>query len=111
MISTRSGNEGECPEMHVSALVHAYLPTHMAGAETTMHDLLKELVSVGWTAEVALTRPETEHLGIEPYELDGVVVKPWTSKNDAIRAVGHSDLVITHLESSERAVLLGRQFT
>ncbi len=96
--------------MHISALAHAYLPTHMAGAETTLHDALRALVSVGWTAEVSLTRPETEPLGSEPYELDGVLVRPWTGNMDAIDAVDRADLVITHLESTERAVILSQMY-
>lgn len=92
---------------HAVAYVHAYVPTHMAGAETTLHDSLKALVDAGWTAEVRLSKPQPPL--DTPYEIDGVQVYPFVHRRDIVPAIATADLAISHLESTERTVLLARQ--
>lgn len=91
---------------HAVAYVHAFLPTHMAGAETTLHDALRALVEAGWTVEVRLSKPQPPLTS--PYILDGVEVYPFSHRRDIIPAIAKADLAISHLESTERTVLLGR---
>lgn len=98
---------------HALCFVHAYVPTHMAGAETTVHDLNRALVAAGWEVTVLLSRddhyrPEgTPPAG--PYQIDGVRVIPYTSKHQAGAWFPTADVVISHLDSSERAAYLTRQ--
>lgn len=89
------------------AYVHAYVPHHNAGGETTMHDLLKALVKRGWEVVVILNRPTSFTL---PYEVDGVKVLPYTDRRQILHWVPRADLVLTHLEASERAVFLGQTY-
>lgn len=95
--------------MKVTALVHAYVNHgHNAGAETTMHDLLRAMVEDGWEAEVILSR---EDPGVtEPYGIDGVKVTPYQDRRQIIPVAMKSDLLISHLENSERVAVVGQKY-
>jgi len=94
--------------MLVTAYVHAYVPYHNAGAETTLHDLLKALVNAGHEAQVVLK--ESPWAEFREYEFEGVKVVQAKDKKSILHYLPKSDLVITHLECSERATLLGQKF-
>lgn len=95
--------------MKVTALVHAYVNHgHNAGAETTLHDLLRAMVQEGWEAEVILSREDPGIVG--PYELDGVQVTLYSEKKQIIRAALKSQLLISHLENYERVAVIGRKY-
>lgn len=89
--------------MRVVALVHQYPPFHNAGAEQMLHGLLRALVDRGHDVTVMLSRQ-----GGEPYVRDGVKIVPETSKTHGLWAVLESDVVVTHLENTPRAAVLGR---
>jgi glycosyltransferase involved in cell wall biosynthesis len=96
--------------MRVLAMVHLYSPHHCAGAEMMMHALLVSLVDAGHTVDVVLSR---EHVRIvRPYSVDGVTVHPRVDKGDPLRWLGdpdrRPDLIVTHLENTDRASILGR---
>lgn len=95
--------------MKVTALVHAYVNHgHNAGAETTLHDLLRAMVEDGWEAEVILSR---EDPGVTcPYEVDRVRVTPFDNRRQIIPATMKSDLLISHLENSERIAVVGQKY-
>lgn len=100
----------------IVAYVHAYVPTHNAGAETTLHDILKSLVLEGWRAIVVL-KPERlnmysgrpEHQASE-YKIDGVEVIPSEGKGTVVNYIAMADVTISHLECSERTHLLSRAY-
>ncbi len=92
--------------MRALIYVHAYPPFHNAGGEVTMHDLARSMVAEGWDVDVLLSRK----YGTSGYELDGVKVHLFENKMDIVRALPGADLLITHLECSERTSVLGRKF-
>lgn len=94
--------------MHAVCYVHAYVPTHMAGAETTIHDLNRALVSAGWEVTVLLSRP-SEPPVTAPYSIDGVRVVPYRDKHQPWELFETADVVLSHLDSSERAAYMTRQ--
>lgn len=89
--------------MRILALAHQYVPAHNAGAEVMLHAMLRALAGAGHEVVVLLSRQ-----GGDPYVLDGVYVRPERDKHHAVRAVLDSDVVITHLENTPRASILGR---
>jgi glycosyltransferase involved in cell wall biosynthesis len=94
--------------MLVTAYVHAYVPYHNAGAETTLHDLLRTLVEAGHEAQVVLK--ESPYAVQREYEYEGVKVVQAKDKRSILHYVPTSDLLITHLECCTRATLLGQKF-
>ncbi|GAA2108159.1 glycosyltransferase family 4 protein [Streptomyces synnematoformans] len=95
--------------MHVLAMLHAYVPGHNAGAEWAAHALLRELAARGHTVDVLLSRADA---GREAYDVDGVTVHPHRGKNDVVpwlAGPGRADVIVTHLENTARASLLGQQ--
>lgn len=102
--------------MHILAYVHAYVPTHNAGAETTLHDILKELVSEGWEATVVLKPGRFSFTTMKPleeaeeYYIDGVHVIPSVDKRTLLHYLPKADVTISHLECSERTHLLSNQY-
>ncbi|MGH3878058.1 MAG: glycosyltransferase family 4 protein [Actinophytocola sp.] len=88
--------------MRVLALLHTYPPIQSAGAEMMVHTLLRALVDDGHQADVVLSRDAGE-----PYDLDGVRVHPHRSKNDVFDHLHHADVLVTHLENTPRATILG----
>ena len=95
--------------MKVVSYVHAYVPYHNGGAETTLHDLNLALVDAGHEVHVII-KESPKHLGKADYEVEGVKVHYAQSKRDIVMALPGADLLLTHLECSVRATLLGSQF-
>jgi hypothetical protein len=97
----------------ILAYVHAYVPTHNAGAETTLHDILRYLVSQGWEATVVL-KPETNMLmpKEDPKEVffEGVRVVTLSRPNQLVSYVANADVTISHLECSNRLHLLSKKW-
>lgn len=92
----------------IVAYVHAYVPTHNAGAETTMHDLLKYLVSEGWEAHVVVKNHHS--LSANEYVIDGVNVHQAVDKRSLLHWLPRADVTISHLECSERLHLLSNTY-
>jgi glycosyltransferase involved in cell wall biosynthesis len=98
----------------ILAYVHAYVPIHNAGAETTLHDIMSYLASEGWEASV-LVKPQRISFATgraentpDPYVIDGVHVTHASDKKAVIHAVPKADITISHLECSEQTHLLSR---
>jgi len=93
----------------ILAFVHAYVPDHMAGAETTLHAILKALAERGWNVDVLLSEREP-HSSTVPYVIDGVNVIPFDPSDIQRfnRDIVDADIVMTHLASSERAAFVCR---
>lgn len=98
--------------MRVLAMLHLYTPVHNAGAELMIHPMLRALVRRGHQVDVVLSR---EHREIPTqYVHDGVTVFPRRGKGDPLLwftdPARRPDLVVTHLENTERASVLGEQY-
>lgn len=100
----------------IVAYVHAYVPEHNAGAETTLHDILKNLVLAGWEATVVL-KPEGYNIVQntvpdlkDNYFVDGVEVIHSSTPKTLISYVATADVTISHLECSERTHLLSKKW-
>lgn len=85
--------------MRVQALVHLYPPEHNAGAEWMLHAMLRALAARGHEVDVRLSRPTDR---VEPYSLHGVNVIPFTGVDDVRSRIQNADLVVTHLENTNR---------
>lgn len=81
----------------ILAYVHAYVPEHNAGAETTLHDILRYLVSLGWDAKVIVKNTEDKE-----YDVEGVHVYYTMDKKLLTQLVSTADITISHLECSKR---------
>jgi len=81
--------------LHVVALVHAYLPHHLAGSERMMQELLAALIARGHTATVLTTTQQ-----LEPYTFEGVTVRP---DSPEARADAKPDLIVSHHNASAAA--------
>lgn len=92
--------------MRVLALYHAYPPVHGAGAEWDAHTLLRSLVEAGHDVDVQLS---TDEKVTADYELDGVKVHAHRDKHDPFRWLDGADVIVTHLENTPRATILGHQ--
>lgn len=88
--------------MRILALAHRYLPEHNAGAETTLHALLRALVARGHDVVVHLSRQEGQS-----YELNGVHVLAGAAAGDTARAAAGADALVAHLETTPAATRLG----
>lgn len=92
----------------IVAYVHAYVGMgHNAGAEETLHDMLRHLVANGWEADVVVSQP---YPGMSEYSIDGVNVHPQVDKRTIIHWIPRASVVISHLECSERATLVARKY-
>lgn len=88
-------------------MVHAYVPGHNAGAELTMHILLRRLVARGHEVHVLLSQPMAGHP--TDYTLDGIQVHVHRSSSDPMSwftGPARADIVIAHLENTMRAAAL-----
>lgn len=94
--------------MRILAYVHAYVPDHNGGAETTLHEMLRFMVSEGHEALVVLK--ESPYLRAKEYNVEGVKVIQSRDKTEIVRQLAGSDVILTHLECSVRASLLGKKF-
>lgn len=93
--------------MRVLAMLHAYPPAHNAGAEWAAHSLLRELAARGHQVDVLLSHGREVAAG---YDIDGVTVHPYRDKTDPgrwMRGDGRADVIVTHLENTARASILG----
>lgn len=85
--------------------VHAYQGHgREAGAETTMANLLESLVEAGWEAQVLLSHPD-----IPAYTRWGVPVRSEAYDSEFLELASQADVLISHLECSERTSLVGRK--
>lgn len=89
--------------MNILAMLHAYPPTHNAGAEWMVHSMLRPVVDAGHRVDVLLSARRGEL-----YDLDGVTVHPHRDKNDPVRFLGGADVIVTHLQDTARATILGQ---
>lgn len=80
---------------------------HNAGAETTLHDIMRLLRLDGHSTTALLSKPHKDGSG--PYVLDGVKVQPFGSKQDPELYIPRADVVLSHLECAARSGLLGRK--
>lgn len=92
--------------MRVLAMYHAYPPAHGAGAEWDAHTLLRTLAEAGHHVDVQLS---TDQKVTADYELDGVHVHAYRDKHDPFRWLEDADVIVTHLENTPRATILGHQ--
>jgi glycosyltransferase involved in cell wall biosynthesis len=93
--------------MRILAMYHAYPPHHNAGAEWDAHTLLKATVEAGHEVDVQLSQPIP---GVtRDFALDGVNVHVHRDKRDPFRWLGSADVIVTHLENTPRATILGQQ--
>lgn len=86
--------------MNILARVHLYPPTHCAGAEMMLHELLKALQRRGHRVQVHLSRFTRTTV---PYVLDGVEIYPRDSR-DWQDAAYKSDVLITHLDNTSTVI-------
>lgn len=97
--------------MRVLAMAHAYPPFHNAGAEMTMHAMLGALRAHGHEVHVLLSRgcpSDTD------YSYEGVRVHLHRDDADPFpwfQGPERADIVLTHLENTPRASILGAMFT
>lgn len=94
--------------MRVLAYVHAYVPNHNGGAETTLHDMLSSLKKAGH--EVLVVVKESPYRKPGEYEVEGIRVINSEDKVTISRHVGEYDLILSHLQCSERATHLAQYF-
>lgn len=92
--------------------VLAYVPTYMgsghnAGAETTLHGLLRAVKLAGHDVTALVSRPHKDGSG--SYVLDGVKVQAFSSKQDPFLYFPHADVIMTQFECAQRAHLIGEQ--
>lgn len=93
--------------MKILCYVHAYSGHgREAGAETTMADLLESLVARGWEATVLLSESKNP---VQPYERNGVKVLQETDWKQLNAEVAKTDVLISHLECSERTAIVARR--
>lgn len=92
--------------MRVLAMIHAYPPSHNAGAELTIKVMCEALAKRGHQVDVLLNRCSY----LLPYTLNGVNVWPLINNGDPFRWFGtdrQPDVVLCHLENTPRASVLG----
>lgn len=86
--------------MRILTLAHQWIPDHCAGAEVMLHTMLRALAARGHEVTVSLSQQAGR-----PYELDGVRILPKVGDG---RVTPDADVLITHLENTPRATLLGK---
>ena len=94
--------------MLVGVYIHAYVPVHGAGAETTIHDMLRAMVERGHEVEVSLSNQPGPD-----YEIDGIKVHSYNGFEDRRHPIGlaaRCDIMISHLECTQRATLLAHKY-
>lgn len=86
--------------MRIVALVHFYVPVHMAGSETMLHAMLTALATAGHDVHVVVTR----ELGERDAVVDGVrVLRRSGHAADAMVTYLQPDVVVTHHAEVHRA--------
>lgn len=91
--------------MRILAKLHAYPPTHCAGAEMMAHTLLRELATRGHEVQVWLSRHSGQR---KPYDYDGVQVIPAAARRDFGREARTAGAIISHLENVREAAAAAR---
>lgn len=91
----------------------AYTPTyygsgHNAGAETTLHDILRVCKLAGHRVMALGSRPFKDGSG--SYVLDGVMVQAFGSKHDPDLYFPRFDVVLTQFECAQRAWYIGQKY-
>lgn len=94
--------------MRVLAMLHLFPPHHNAGAERMVLAMLRALVDRGHDVDVLLSQKHPEITG--PYELHGINVHPFRDKTDPFRFIPAADVIVTHLENTQRAAALGESY-
>lgn len=95
--------------MKIVSYVHAYVPHHNGGAETTLHDMNRALVEAGHDCTVVIKESVFREYKSD-YQIDGVNVVHAKDKREIVKYLPGADLLLTHLECSVRATLLGQRF-
>lgn len=95
--------------MKIVSYVHAYVPHHNGGAETTLHDMNRALVEAGHDCTVVIKESVFREYKSD-YQVDGVNVVHAKDKREIVKYLPGADLLLTHLECSVRATLLGKRF-
>jgi glycosyltransferase involved in cell wall biosynthesis len=91
--------------VRVLAIVHKYPPTHNAGAEVMLHAMLRDLARRGHRPLV--TYPLAPK---HPTELDGIPIVATPPGDGAlVRAAQASDVIVTHLDVTPRAMRVAAQ--
>lgn len=94
--------------MFIVAYVHAYVPKHNAGAETTLHDILKAFNREGHDVTVILK--ERPNLKGNEYTYEGINVIQASDKRTLLHYLPKADAVFTHFECAPRASLLAEKY-
>lgn len=95
--------------MNILSYTHAYYGGgHNAGAETTLHDIMRMLRHEGHSTTALLSKPHKNGSG--PYLLDGVKVQNHSSKQDPEHWFPTADIILSHLECAARSGLVGRKY-
>lgn len=91
-------------------MLHAYVPTHGAGAEGMAHALLRHLVHCGHEVDVILS--QVDNTVPEDYVYQGVRVHVHTGKTQTPNWIAehHPHVIVCHLENTSRAAVLGKMF-
>lgn len=81
-------------------MAHQWIPHHNAGAEVMLHEMLAALVLRGHTVDITLSRQDGDQ-----YQADGMWLWPG---RDPRTLLADADVIITHLENTPPASMLGR---
>lgn len=93
--------------MKILSYTHAYVGSgHNAGAETTLHDVMRHLKANGNEVSALLSKPCKDGSG--SYVVDGIRVQAHSSKQDPFLYIPASDLILSHLECASRAYLIAK---
>lgn len=92
--------------MRIVALVHIYVPHHMAGSETMLHTMLRELVKHDHEVHVVTTK---QTAGADVYDHQGVIVHRADGEQvrEIVDGIG-PELLISHHAEVPRATREGR---
>lgn len=94
--------------MRVLVMAHLFCPAHNAGAERMLLAMLRALAGRGHHIDVVLSQDHKEITA--PYNLHGIRVHPRRDKHDPFRFIADADLIVTHLENTQRASILGQMY-
>jgi glycosyltransferase involved in cell wall biosynthesis len=94
--------------MQILVMAHLFPPAHNAGAERMLLALLRALTARGHTVDVVLSQAHEQIA--EPYEIAGIRVWPHRDKNDPWRFIADADVIVTHLENTRRAAVIGQMY-
>lgn len=85
--------------MKIICLVHLYVPTHNAGAEVMLHQILNRFLLRGHDITVFCGKPSVN-------EYDGIKIKDINDRKLCYQMVSNCDVVITHLDKTGLAMQL-----